>query len=156
MQPPKARGPLPRKKKATFELSAGGVVFRRIDGEPRFLLVRDSYGRWALPKGHVEEGESTSQAAIREVSEEVGLDNLLVRDRLAPIRYLFRLHGKLIFKVVALFLIEATGDATLSPQYPEVRDARWLSAEEALKMIGYKNTRAVLREAIEKVRVAPR
>ena len=40
--------------RARLETSAGGVVMHRRNGEPIYLLIRDSYGNWGFPKGHLE------------------------------------------------------------------------------------------------------
>src|SRR5947207_73870 len=73
-----------RQRRAQRETSAGGVVFRRgPGGEPRFLLIRDSYRNWGFPKGHLEPGEPPADAARREVAEETGLKDLV---RHGPIR----------------------------------------------------------------------
>jgi len=54
--------------------AAGGVVWRRRDGEVQVLLVhRPKYDDWTLPKGKLEPGETHEQAAMREVREETGL-----------------------------------------------------------------------------------
>src|SRR3989441_5545087 len=67
-----------KQRRAQRETSAGGVVFRRgPDGEPRFLLIRDSYRNWGFPKGHLEPGEPPADAARREVAEETGLKDLV-------------------------------------------------------------------------------
>ena len=42
---------------ARLETSAGGVVVRREGDRTLYLLIRDSYGNWGFPKGHVEPGE---------------------------------------------------------------------------------------------------
>ena len=66
--------------RATRETSAGGVVFRRgPDGMVRFLLIRDSYQNWGFPKGHLEADEQPAAAARREVAEETGLKELVLR-----------------------------------------------------------------------------
>ncbi|MCA9769062.1 MAG: NUDIX domain-containing protein, partial [Gemmatimonadetes bacterium] len=58
------------KKRPEREVSAGGIVFRRWpDGTPRFLLIRDSYRHWGFPKGHLEDGETPAEAALRETRE---------------------------------------------------------------------------------------
>ena len=63
--------------RAARETSAGGVVFRVPPGEePLFLLIRDSYRNWGFPKGHLEKEERPEAAALREVREETGLDEL--------------------------------------------------------------------------------
>ena len=73
-----------KQRRAQRETSAGGVVFRRgPGGEPRFLLIRDSYRNWGFPKGHLEPGEPPADAARREVAEETGLKDLV---RHGPIR----------------------------------------------------------------------
>jgi 8-oxo-dGTP pyrophosphatase MutT (NUDIX family) len=62
------------KRKADLEVSAGGIVFRRApDLSPIYLLIRDSYDNWGFPKGHLENGESPAEAALRETGEETGL-----------------------------------------------------------------------------------
>ena len=60
------------------ESSAGGVVVRMDQGRPLFLLIRDSYGNWGFPKGHLERGERADTAALREVMEETGLRSVSV------------------------------------------------------------------------------
>ena len=83
------------------EVSAGGVVFRK-DG--KILLIKDSYGRWAFPKGLVEKGEKNEQTAIREVKEEVGLKELKIIASLGQIKYFYKLKGEGIFKIVYFFI----------------------------------------------------
>lgn len=63
-------------------VGAGGVVFNQA-GE--VLLLRDRMGYWVFPKGHVDQGESLEQAAIREVQEETGIQAQVVTE-LSPTR----------------------------------------------------------------------
>ena len=96
------------KRRAELEVSAGGIVFRRVPGESaKYLLIRDSYNNWGFPKGHLEHQESAAEAAIRETLEETGLDDLRLHGPVATIDWYFRLKGKLIHKFCHFFLIES-------------------------------------------------
>lgn len=136
-----------RSKKPREEVSAGGIVFRR-DGERTFfLLIRDPYRNWGFPKGHLEDGEDPAAAALREVSEETGLDGLELRAPIETIDWTFRFRGRKIHKVCHFFLME-TCQRRATPQEEEgITACRWASYEQATKMISYENARAVLQQA---------
>jgi 8-oxo-dGTP pyrophosphatase MutT (NUDIX family) len=136
-----------RRKKPREEVSAGGIVFRR-DGERTFfLLIRDPYRNWGFPKGHLEEGEEPSAAAIREVGEETGLGGLELRAAVETIDWTFRFRGRQIHKICHFFLME-TEERRTTPQSAEgITACRWASYEQATKMIAYDNARAVLAQA---------
>jgi len=133
--------------RAREERSAGGVVFRQVDGTPLYLLIRDSYRNWGFPKGHIESGELPEAAALREVSEETGLGDLVARGSITTIDWHFRFRGRLIHKVCHFFLME-TLEADTSPQRAEgITACRWAPFEEAETLISYANARDVLRRA---------
>ena len=130
------------------QFSAGGVVIKKERKEVKVLLIKDSYGHWIWPKGHIEKGESAEEAAIREISEETGLKTLEIVKKLGKQEYYFTLKGKKIFKTVMVFLLKANAREKLKIQAEEIEDARWFSAEKALKTIEYKGSRAHLKKAI--------
>ncbi len=137
----------PRRRKPREETSAGGVVFRRDGSETLFLLIRDSYRNWGFPKGHLEEGEQPDSAALREVTEETGLESLHLRSTIETIDWHFRFRGRLIHKVCHFYLIE-TPDAKTKPQRAEgITACRWARYEDAVRLISYKNAREVLARA---------
>jgi 8-oxo-dGTP pyrophosphatase MutT (NUDIX family) len=141
--------------RASREVSAGGVVYRVEGGRPLFLLIRDSYRNWGFPKGHLEKRELPEAAALREVSEETGLGDLVVRAELATIDWHFRFRGKLIHKICHFFLMESENGAT-SPQREEgITACKWVPIDEALTLISYANAREVLQRAAEMVGGAP-
>jgi 8-oxo-dGTP pyrophosphatase MutT (NUDIX family) len=136
------------KRRAQRETSAGGVVFRRgPGGEPRFLLIRDSYKNWGFPKGHLEVGEPPADAARREVTEETGLDDLALHGPIRVIDWYFRFRGKTIHKYCHFFLFESRhGDPV--PQADEgITDCAWYTLDEARRTISYGNARSVLEQA---------
>lgn len=135
------------------ESSAGGVVYRiaEVGGKPLFLLIRDSYGNWGFPKGHLERGERPDTAALREVMEETGLRALRLVGSIATIEWFFRLHGSLIHKNCQFFLMEATAAATKPQRSEGITDCRWTTMDEAVGLIVYENARDVMRVAGEMV-----
>ena len=141
--------------RAKEEVSAGGVVVRLAEGGAHFLLIRDSYKNWGFPKGHLEAGEAPEAAALREVSEETGLRDLIARGLIDTIDWHFRFRGKLIHKICHFFLMESENGAT-SPQREEgITACRWVPIEEALALISYANAREVLQQAAVMVGGAP-
>jgi 8-oxo-dGTP pyrophosphatase MutT (NUDIX family) len=129
------------------ETSAGAVVFRLDRGEPKFLLIRDSYRNWGFPKGHLEVGEQADAAALREVGEETGLTDLAIRGLVDTIDWEFRFRGDAIHKVCHFFLME-TSQSRTSPQRAEgISACRWSRFDEAERLVSYPNARDVLRVA---------
>lgn len=135
------------KGKARIEHSSGGVVTRRTNGTVHLLLIRDPYDKWGLPKGHVEEGESALEAALREVREETGLVRLQPGPSLGTIDWYFKLKGDLVHKFCDYFLMESpNGD--LAPAVSEgITECRWLPVEEAITTVAYDNAREVVARA---------
>ncbi|HUE77300.1 MAG TPA: NUDIX hydrolase [Longimicrobiales bacterium] len=134
-----------------LETSAGGVVYRREEGVPYFLLIRDPYENWGLPKGHVEKGETPGQAALREVREETGIEAVELRERLDTIDWYFREGPDLIHKYCHFFLMETIVEET-RPQFEEgITECIWLTLDEALRTLTYDNARQVLDNAGHRV-----
>jgi 8-oxo-dGTP pyrophosphatase MutT (NUDIX family) len=142
---------------AKQERSAGGVVFRMAQapesGAPRplFLLIRDSYQNWGFPKGHVERGELPEAAALREVAEETGLRDLMLRGQIETIDWYFRFRGQLIHKVCHFFLVETAQEQTAPQRTEGITACRWATYDEARGAISYANARDVLRRANEMI-----
>ncbi|MEC9298464.1 MAG: NUDIX hydrolase [Gemmatimonadota bacterium] len=137
------------KRKARIEHSSGGVVARRMDGNVHLLLIRDPYGNWGLPKGHVENGESSCEAALREVREETGLTHLEAGPSLGSIDWHFRLKGDLVHKFCDYFLM-ASPHGDTSPEVSEgITECRWLPVDEAIETVAYDNAREVVVRAAD-------
>lgn len=141
------------KRRAELEVSAGGIVFRRVAGEgARYLLIRDSYNNWGFPKGHLERDESPAEAAKRETAEETGLDHLVLQGPIRVIDWHFRFRGRHIHKYCHFFLFESP-DGEPCPQVDEgITACQWRPLGEALDILSYDNARGVLKRAGEMVR----
>lgn len=129
---------------ARNETSAGGVVYRRLGEAIEFLLIRDPYGNWGLPKGHIEESETPRDAARREVLEETGLARVRVEHDLPCIDWFFRLRGRLIHKYCHFFLMLCDGGDARPREEEGISACVWLGYEEAVHTISYDNAREVL------------
>ena len=141
------------KRRAELEVSAGGIVFRRVPGEgAKYLLIRDSYNNWGFPKGHLEGNESPAEAAIRETAEETGLDHLVLHGPIRVIDWHFRFRGRHIHKYCHFFLFESP-EGEVCPQVDEgITACQWRPLNEALETLSYDNARGVLKRAGEMVR----
>ncbi len=132
--------------------SAGGVVFRRAPAGPEILLLQHEGGKWMLPKGTIEAGETPEAVARREVAEESHVSNIRVVGDLGEERYFFfwRAEDTYYDKTVHYYLMEFLGGEEPRPQTEEGFVAcAWVSLDEAVARIKYKETREILRRARE-------
>jgi len=129
-------------------VSAGGVVVGR--GEHGLEVVicgRNSDGVWGLPKGTPNPGETMEETALREVSEETGLE-VRITDKLGVVEYWFAREGVRYHKWVHHFLMEATGGDT-SLHDSEYDRVEWRPVEDALKTLTFRNERDMVIKARE-------
>ena len=104
--------------------AAGGIVSNP-SGE---ILMIHRKGWWDLPKGHIEEGESPLQAALREINEETGLSELAGDELLCRTMHFYDDFGKWELKTTWWYNMKFTGSQPLLPQKEEGIDkAEWLS-----------------------------
>lgn len=125
-------------KKRAREFSAGGVVVR--DGTEIVVIVptrraADGSKVLALPKGHVDPGETPVQAAEREVREEAGVVARAVTE-LGETRYWYRRGGRTIPKSVAFFLFDYV-EGDIADHDDEVEEARWVTIAQAREQLSH-------------------
>ena len=133
------------------EFSAGGLVVRRMRGRPYIAAVRVKDGTvLALPKGHIEPGESGAETALREVREETGLKSRLV-EKLDDIRYWYTRDGARVLKVVSFFLLAYRSGSLRDYQREEVDGAEWIPLEDAPQRLAYRGEKQMARAALSKV-----
>ena len=127
------------------EKSCGGIV---INNKNEILLVHHNKGHWDLPKGHVEEGETEEQTAIREVKEETGIDVEVDSN----FRYTTKYSPKEgVMKEVVFFLARNLNSATKA-QEEEVSEVKWFTFKEAIDKITYNNSKEILRKLYKDLR----
>ena len=131
------------------EFSAGGVVVRRMRGRDHVVAVRVKGGSvLALPKGHVDAGESAAEAAQREVREEAGVEARLV-EKLGDIRYWYQRDGQRVLKVVSFFLFRYRSGSVRNHD-DEVDSAEWVPLEQAPKLLTYRGERDMAAAALSR------
>ena len=129
-----------------IEKSSGAVIFKQEGGEPLFLLLHYNAGHWDLPKGHIEKGEKSQEAAAREIKEETGIADIKFMEGFEEwIKYFFKHGGKTIFKIVTFFLAQTQiKEVKISHEH---KGFQWLPYERALKKLTYNNAKKVLKKA---------
>lgn len=133
------------------ETSAGGLVVDRSAGDVRVALIGriDRRGRllWSLPKGHVEDGETHEDAAVREVEEETGIRGRVLAS-LGTIDYWFVAEDRRIHKTVHHYLLEASG-GELSDEDVEVDEVAWVPLTELRERLAYAGERRLAETAAD-------
>jgi len=113
------------------------------------LIATRHRTRWGLPKGAVSAGETSEQAALREVMEETGLEASIVKP-LDTIEYFFRAGDTLIKKSVDFYLMRYIG-GTMTPQLSEVDDVEWVALSEGIQRASFDSERKLLSLALAQI-----
>jgi bis(5'-nucleosidyl)-tetraphosphatase len=128
----------------------GVIPVLRKDEDTLFLLIQHNAGHWAFPKGHAERGESEIETALRELGEETGITDVeLDTRRVFEERYTKTFRGdarRLVRKTVRYF-IGTVASSRVKVQAEEIKDHRWVTSDEARKLITYSESRKMLEEA---------
>jgi 8-oxo-dGTP pyrophosphatase MutT (NUDIX family) len=139
------------------EFSAGAVVVRRLRGRWWLAAIRPGgkpEGTWALPKGNIGPGEPPEATALREVTEETGVDGVS-QGKLGDVKYVYtRRGGQRIFKIVSFYLVRYRSgriDDVPAAYRHEVAEARWLPLEEAPRLLAYRGEKEMAEKALELV-----
>ena len=132
------------------QISAGGVAFRRVDAEFEIAIISmNPSGRWQLPKGLIDAGETPERAAVREVREEAGVETELL-EALETIDYWFVSDWdeirRRIHKQVHFFLLRYTG-GDVAGHDDEVLESRWMPVDEAIGMLAFDSEKEVVEKA---------
>ena len=111
----------------------------------KILLIRQISGMWGFPKGHVEDGETEEQTAIREVKEETNIDVKIDNTK----RYVMHYNtDKNKYKEVVLFVGKKVG-GYLRMQPEEIIEAGWFDYKDTMKILSYENTRELFKQVLK-------
>ena len=147
-----------RKKVAIQEVvrepTSGGIVFRltRDQKDIEILLIQDSKGRWTVPKGHIEPGETAKMTARREIEEETGLKNVSILSWLGKIHFKYRRGEKLVLMTTQIYLIQALDTHEMPVGEKWMKGIKWFSFTDALDTIEYEDIGKLMLIAKKKIR----
>lgn len=137
----------PGVKEIARESTAGGVIYRLNNGQLQILLIQDALDRWTIPKGHIEEGETAQEAAIREVAEETGINNVEPIVWLGKIHFNYKREDKLVMITQQTYLFKAFGDTDAIRPEEWMNDIAWHDYEDALAAVDYQDIKKVIARA---------
>jgi 8-oxo-dGTP pyrophosphatase MutT (NUDIX family) len=114
-------------KKFTLVQAGGGLVKNEKDE----VLLIFRRGKWDLPKGKQDKGETPEQCALREVQEETGLQQLQLISFLATTYHTYQEGARSILKESYWYKMEATGSQKLVAQAEEdIQEVKWVKASD--------------------------
>jgi len=140
------------KKELVREFSAGGAVFRKFpiinnQFSIKWLIVSPKgSGRWQLPKGTIEENETSQKAAKREVEEEGGVE-VDILEKIGEQRHFFYWEGVRRLKTVSYYLMEWEKDRREGYDQVEIGEVTFLPFKSAFKKLTFKSDQEILEKA---------
>lgn len=135
------------------EATAGGIVFRRSKkGIVEFLLIQDPKGRWSIPKGHIEEGETAQETAIREIGEEAGLFDIVPICWLGKTHFRYRRLDTLVLMTTQIYLMKVNTDGNEIKKEDFYANIKWFEFNEALDVAEYEDIGKLMLLAKKRIR----
>ena len=135
--------------------SAGGIILRLPSGstivkkdKPEWEVLVTQHSKhkgWYFPKGHLEQGETSEQAAIREVEEETGVKAEII-EKIGQTEYFYYEKSERVFKTVVYFLMKFVSQGEATTAF-EVSDMVWLDPDEVEDKLTFEDTKKLWKEA---------
>ena len=126
-----------------FEFSAGAIIYKIERGNVKFLFLISPKGDLDIPKGHIEKDEDSYSAAKREIKEESGLDVNFIPYFKYVNKYFFYENKEKILKTVTIFIAKVGENSKVKISW-EHKGYKWLTFEEAIKEVNYKDMKVLL------------
>ena len=119
------------KSKIKVIFASGGIV-KNDNNQILFIYRR---GKWDLPKGKAEKGESIRETAVREVIEETGIEKLKIDKYFSNTFHIVRNNKKYFLKETSWFLMSSNFKGKLKPQLNEgIKSVKWKTFDDAKKI----------------------
>lgn len=133
------------------ETSSGGIIFYEENNTKYYALVLDAHNRWTFPKGKIAKGEDLRDAALREINEEVGLENVALYDKAGEIDVVVNEPNKKPRpKTIHLFHGETTKQDLKVTESPEIVDAAWIRESDVIDKLGYDQAKEIFQHLLQK------
>ena len=143
--------------------SAGGIIVKKDDDGIKVLVTQHSKHKgWDFPKGHLEIGESSEDAALREVKEETGVKAEII-EKVGQTQYFYyedgaphsapqggASRGEKVLKTVTFFLMKFVSDEVATTAF-EVSDHKWLAPDEVEGQLTFKDTKELWQKAKDRI-----
>lgn len=126
------------------ERSAGVILFNKIN-EIEYLLLKYPSGHWDFVKGNIEKGEKDEETIIREAYEETSINDIEIYNGFHELIEYNYYNKKNIHKTVSYYVGE-TNQKEVKISF-EHKDYRWLNYLDAQKLITFKNSKKLLKQA---------
>jgi len=137
------------------EPTAGGIIYRFTKkGGVEILLIQDAKDRWTIPKGHIEEGETAQETALREIGEEAGLTDVEVICWLGKIHFRYRRLTTLVLMTTQIYLVHATSNTNAIKKEDWMNGIKWFPFQEALDKIEYEDIGKLMLLGMQRIRQA--
>ncbi|MBO6574591.1 MAG: NUDIX domain-containing protein [Rhodothermales bacterium] len=134
-------------RRAVRVLAGGGVLLREKKGRVETVLIFRR-GRWDIPKGKKDRGESKRACAVREVQEELGIDYARILWKVGVTTHGYRARKRrYLIKHTHWYAMETNAKQFIPQAKEQITDARWVSLDEAIEMVEFRALRTLLTEA---------
>lgn len=130
-----------------YEKSCGAVVYCQEENDIKYLLVCERSGFWVFPKGHMEEGESEHETALREVKEETGLDVMFVDDFQVKEEHNLAREGRPNTIKQTVYFLAKFENQKFVPQESEISQIALLDFESAMATLQFDSFKQILAQA---------